>query len=191
MGPPLLVPPKRKLSGSPENSSTLPPKLTCLGSPALTKTDCDRLSPPNITFMGTSMLNSTENSSSQNVSPCDGDSSLTVIGSSDQFPPYQVSHSSPDKGNLFDILKTNLTESTESASHDNKRTPESSESGLSKGLMDKVSTFAASLHSKTLSGRLNIPAHMLQKSPTKEQQVGFFSIFWTVVCNQHFHHNLV
>jgi hypothetical protein len=58
---------------------------------------------------------------------------------------------------LFDILKTNLTESTESASHDGKRTPESSESGLSKGLMDKVSTFAASLHSKTLSGRLNIP----------------------------------
>ena len=190
MGPPLLVPPKRKLSGSPENSSTLPPKLTCLGSPALTKTDCDRLSPPNITFMGASMLNSTENSSSQNVSPCDSDSSLTVIGSSDQFPPYQVSHSSPDKGNLFDILKTNLTESTESASHDSKRTPESSESGLSKGLMDKVSTFAASLHSKTLSGRLNIPAHMLQKSPTKEQQVGFFFFFWTVVCN-HFHYNLV
>ena len=173
MGPPLLVPPKRKLSGSPENSSTLPPKLTCLGSPALTKTDCDRLSPPNITFMGASMLNS----SSQHVSPCDSDSSLTVIGSSDQFPPYQVSHSSPDKGNLFDILKTNLTESTESASHDNKRMPESSESGLSKGLMDKVSTFAASLHSKTLSGRLNIPAHMLQKSPTKEQQVGFFFYF--------------
>jgi hypothetical protein len=44
--------------------------------------------------MGASMLNSTENSSSQNVSPCDSDSSLTVIGSSDQFPPYQVSHSS-------------------------------------------------------------------------------------------------
>ncbi|XP_063400775.1 uncharacterized protein LOC134685205 isoform X2 [Mytilus trossulus] len=185
MGPPLLVPPKRKLSGSPENKSILPPKLLhVIGhSPSNNVFEnCDksesRVSPPNIEFMGSSDSTDT----ADNLC-CDNDNSVGAsvnnqsqnmvnsTSSSDIFPPYKIAHSnSPDKGNLFEILKTNLTESSKQA--ESSSSQESCDSGLSKGMMDKVSTFAASLQSKTLSGQLNIPSHLLQKSPTKDDQKG-------------------
>ncbi|CAC5395151.1 unnamed protein product [Mytilus coruscus] len=184
MGPPLLVPPKRKLSGSPENKSILPPKLLhVIGhSPSNNVIEnCDKsercVSPPNITFMGSSDLTD----KADNLC-CDNDNSVGAsvdsksqnmvnsASASDIFPPYKIAHSnSPDKGNLFDILKTNLTESSKPVESSNSQ--DSSDSGLSKGMMDKVSTFAASLQSKTLSGQLNIPSHLLQKSPTKDDQL--------------------
>ncbi|CAG2225551.1 Cat eye syndrome critical region protein 2 homolog [Mytilus edulis] len=185
MGPPLLVPPKRKLSGSPENKSILPPKLLhVIGhSPSNNVIEnCDksesRVSPPNIEFMGSSDLTDT----ADNLC-CDNDNSVGAsvnnqsqnmvnsTSASDIFPPYKIAHSnSPDKGNLFEILKTNLTESSKPA--ESSSSQDSCDSGLSKGMMDKVSTFAASLQSKTLSGQLNIPSHLLQKSPTKDDQKG-------------------
>lgn len=174
MGPPLAVPPKRKLSCSPENNSTLPPKLHCIASPGLTDVykDCDkttenRTSPPKLTFMGATL------SQNNGGVSCDKAEfyrdSADIKHSSDLCPTNKIPHSvnSPDKGNLFEILKTNL--SSGSTSQKNKLLTDSNESVLSKGLMDKVSTFAASLQSRTLSGRLSIPSHLLQKSPTKDE----------------------
>ncbi|XP_052064684.1 uncharacterized protein LOC127704607 isoform X2 [Mytilus californianus] len=183
MGPPLLVPPKRKLSGSPENKSILPPKLLhVIGhSPSNNVIEnCDKsescVSPPNITFMGSS--DSTDKADNlccdndNSVGASEDNKSQNMVNSasaSDIFPPYKIAHSnSPDKGNLFEILKTNLTESSKPVESSNSQ--DSCDSGLSKGMMDKVSTFAASLQSKTLSGQLNIPSHLLQKSPTKDDQ---------------------
>lgn len=165
MGPPLVVPPKRKSSGSPDSKSILPPKTHAINPDGnVNQVSDNEQSGTTLTFMGTSDLAHTLEhvKTDQNLSD------------SDKYPPFKVSHSlSPGKGNLFDNIKTNLSGSSSTGveTDANKHSSDSGESGLSKGMLDKVSTFAASLQSKSLAGKISIPAHLLQKSPSKDNQV--------------------